>query len=114
MSLLLTRPGLLRHRLILQTVNDAADGQGGFVKAWTDTATVWGSLEPLSGRELLQAQQVQSRVTHKSRLRYRSDVTVTPAMRIKKGTRTFNVQEVRNVEERNVYLDLMLEEGTGE
>lgn len=114
MSLLPVRIGAIRHRLTLQTVNDTADSQGGFVKAWTDTATVWGSLEPLSGRERLQAQQVQGLVTHKVRIRYRSSVTVTASMRVKFGTRTFNIREIRNAEERNVYLDLMVEENTGE
>lgn len=111
MSSLVLAAGALRHRLELQAEVQTSDGQGGYVRTWQTSATVWGSVEPLVGRERWAAQQVQSPATHKIRLRYRDGVTTT--VRIKFGTRTFNVREVLNLEERKVILELMAEENTG-
>jgi SPP1 family predicted phage head-tail adaptor len=41
----------------------------------TTVATVWGSVNGLSSRDILQAQQANVIATHRLRIRYRSDVT---------------------------------------
>jgi SPP1 family predicted phage head-tail adaptor len=52
----------------------AADGEYG-LPTWRTVATVRADIEPLSARERLQAQAIQSSVTYRIRLRDRSDVT---------------------------------------
>ena len=54
------RAGELRHKLIIQTPTETADGLGGYSVAWDDAKTVWGALWPLRGREYLANQQVGS------------------------------------------------------
>lgn len=49
--------GKLRDRIELQRASVAIDSHGDQVKTWATLATVWGSVEPLSGREFLQASQ---------------------------------------------------------
>lgn len=105
------RAGKLRHRITIQSESETADGAGGYGLAWTDLATVWASVEPLSGRELRQADQVQDETTHQVTIRYRSDVVPIGKYRISFGTRRFNVTSVINPDERNVSLTLMCEEG---
>jgi SPP1 family predicted phage head-tail adaptor len=99
--------GKLRHRLIFQekaaTVNSLGEPL-----TWTTSFTVWGSVEPLSGREFFEAKQVQAQVSHRVRIRYRSGVA--PSMRILYGTRAFDIQEVIDTEERHAELVLMCQE----
>lgn len=100
--------GELKHRIAIQGITRTADGQGGYTEAWSDVVTVWAKIEALSGRELWQAQQVQSAVTHRITIRYRSDIT--PAMRIKYGARYFNVDAVINPDEGKEQLQLLCKE----
>lgn len=68
--------GKLSHRIELQAPTESLGGQFNDVQtAWATQATVWAAKEPLSGRELLQAQQVQSEISVRFRIRHRADVT---------------------------------------
>ena len=105
------RAGLLRHRLRIEEAADvtSASGDGQPTKAWNVLGTVWGSVEPLSGRELFSAQQVSARTTHKITLRARS---VSPKHRIVYGQRIFHLTSVCNKAERDISLEIMAEEVT--
>jgi SPP1 family predicted phage head-tail adaptor len=74
--------------------------------------SVWGNIQPLTGREYQQAQQMQSNVSHKitTELLPQNLGPATSRMRLKHGTRTFEVQSVVNVEERNRELEWMCTE----
>jgi SPP1 family predicted phage head-tail adaptor len=65
--------GRLRHRLVLQSMQDL-DVDGEVVPSWTDLAEVWGSVEAMSGREYFAAQQVNSDVTTRIVVRWRTGV----------------------------------------
>lgn len=104
------RAGRLRHRITLQTRSATLDAAGNRPAAWTDDATVWGAVEPLSGRELIAAQAAQSEVTHKLTLRWRAGVTA--AMRVAFGSRTFEILSLANRDERGAELTLMCKEVT--
>jgi head-tail adaptor len=52
--------------------------------------------------------QLEARITHRMHLWYRTGVT--PKMQVSYGSRTFQIISVKNVEERNRVLELMLEE----
>ena len=99
----------LRHRVSLQSAADTADGGGGASTVWSDVATLWASVEPLKGAEHLTAQQLESRLTHRVRLRHR--IGVTTAMRVKFGARIFNIRAVINPAMRDRLLVLLCEEG---
>jgi SPP1 family predicted phage head-tail adaptor len=101
------RAGLLRHRLEVQSRAGSQDTYGQTLPEWTTTATVWGQVEPLLGRERFTAQQVQAEVTHKITLRARD---VSPSNRIKFGERHFGIIEVLNPSERSISLTLMAKE----
>jgi SPP1 family predicted phage head-tail adaptor len=109
----MTRPriGELRQRVTLQQPNDVPDGAGGFTRSWSDLASVWARIEPLSGAERLRAVQLESAVSHRVTLRYREGVSAS--LRLKFGARVFNIRAVINLEERKDYLDLLCEEGAG-
>jgi SPP1 family predicted phage head-tail adaptor len=100
--------GALRHRITIERVTETQDSFGGTVTTWPILATMWASVEPLSGREQLLAQQVQAEVTHRVRVRYVAGVTAK--MRITFGDRHFEILSVINPEERNRELELMCKE----
>ena len=81
----------MRHRIVIQSVSQSSDGQGGFTETWADGATVAASIDALKDRpfERFQAGQTQTPATHKIVMRYRSDLTT--AKRVKFGTRIFAI-----------------------
>lgn len=92
------RAGELRHQVILQTPTPTRDSYGAEIVTWTDTATVWASIEPLRGREYWEAQKINAEISHKIRMRYREGVK--PNMRLKFGSRIFEIISVFSPEER--------------
>ncbi len=100
------KAGDLRHRVILQTVTRPTSP--GATKVVADVATVWAAIEPLRGTALFQAQQAQSRVTGRIRIRYRSDVRA--GMQVKFGSRYYQVEAVIPPEERKRELHLLVSE----
>lgn len=94
--------GKLRQRVIIQERTEC-DEDGAGEATYRDIAEVWASVEPLSGRELFYAQQVQSHTTHRVRIRHIEGLT--SAHRFLLGDRKFNIDAVRNAGERNVYIE---------
>ena len=74
----------------------------GVPDSWEHVAEEWGDVQPLSGREYEQAQQMQSTTTHK--IRTHLVAGATSAMRLLLGQRVFAVESVRNEGERNRWL----------
>lgn len=91
--------GMLRHRVTIETKQEARDRHGGIVEGWTLLAQVWAAVEPLQGRELFLAQQVDARLSHRITLRYQADLT--PTQRLVFKERVLYPVSVQHVEERN-------------
>lgn len=81
--------GAMRHRVELQAKTTSHDDHGGPVQTWKTVATVWASLEATSTREFFAAQQVQSEVTQRIRIRFRADIDAT--MRVVHKDRVFDI-----------------------
>ena len=104
--------GNLRHRITLQKPVIIRDSIGQELEGWQDVATVWASIEPLSGKEYFNAQQTNSEVSTKITIRYLE--SITPFMRVFFHKHTYNILSVINFEERNIYLQLLCSEKVGE
>ena len=104
------RAGSLRHTVTVQQRTELPDAYGEPAQTWTTLhANQPASIEPLSGRELITAQAVQSDVTHRVRMRYVAGVQTKH--RILFGSRVFDIRAVRNVDERNIELEMLCTEG---
>ncbi|MGE0764893.1 MAG: phage head closure protein [Hyphomicrobiaceae bacterium] len=90
--------GALRHRIVLESPVRATDGGGGAVVTWLVVAELWASIEPTAGSEAVVADQVSGRISHVITVRHRPDVV--PAMRLRLGTRIFEILAVLDVDER--------------
>lgn len=100
--------GKLRHRVTLQEYISSKDSFGAEIETWSDTATVWAGIEPLSGKEYFAAQQVNAEINTKIMIRYRAGVRST--MRVAFQNRLFEILSVINTEEKNQELILMCRE----
>ena len=102
--------GHLRHQIVVETPTETADTMGGITTTWATFKTIRAAVMPLRGREYLEARQTQTAVSHRIRIRYLEDLTTK--MRIKWGTRYFDIESVLNILERNHQMDLMVIETT--
>lgn len=84
------------------------DGYGGKTTIWQDVVTVWASVEPLTGREFFYAHQITNEVSHRVRVRYRTDISVE--MRIKHLNRYFGIESMIDIKERREFMELLCRE----
>jgi SPP1 family predicted phage head-tail adaptor len=105
------RVGELRHRISVTRQNEVEDGEGGFTKTpVTVCYRTPAHVEPLSGRQLERAQQVDPRTTHRVTVRYQRDIEVRHALTYHdpwKGDRMFEILWVEDVDERHRELRLL-------
>ena len=108
------RAGSLRHRINIQTQSSTAGTYGAATITWKDDAELWAAIWPLRGTEYYNAQQVESAITHKFRIRYTTlsdENRISPSCRIRLGdednARYFNINSVIDPDERHIYLDIM-------
>lgn len=104
--------GTLRHRVTVQQLVAGSPQQnagGEPDETWTDLVTRWASIDPLQGRQLVAAQQVNSEVTGVIRMRYLS--TVTSRMRCVFNSRYYDILAVVNPLEQNEETVLYVREG---
>lgn len=100
--------GDLNKRITLQYQAKAPDGMGTSTVTWTDIATVWAAIWPVSASEQVKAMGTVQTITHRIRIRYRS--VLKSSWRIKYGNRYFAIVGVTNPEERNEFLDILCKE----
>ena len=111
------RIGALGQRITLQQRTVAQDATGGQLATWTDVATVWAEVMPLTGRELIAAQAVASETSHQITMRWQpafADPKTVAAMRVVFNGRHFNINAAINEDERNRTLTLLVSEGMNE
>lgn len=100
------RSGRLYQSIVIESVTEVRDSRGETTKTWATFATgVRAAVVPLRGKEYFEAHQENRELTHKVILRYLPGLT--EKMRIKLGTRYFDIEIIINVEERNRELNLM-------
>jgi len=74
------RAGQLRHRVTIQEKIASQNGFGEEEIAYSDWATVWARVEPVSAGETADQQREAATATHQVTMRYRRDLV--PTMRL--------------------------------
>lgn len=108
MSRFAMNPGEFRHTITFQELSTMQNDYGEPIDEWKDIATTKAAIYPISGKEFYAAETVNSEVSHKINMRYKSGLK--PSMRIKFGSRYFNIISIINFQERNIMLQLMCKE----
>lgn len=106
--------GRLRHRVSLQEQVETRDNEtGAVIVAWQEFGKAWSAIEPLSAREFVASQAVQSEVVARITMRYRSDVTAKN--RIVHNGRVYNIEGVLADKDSGLeYMTLPCSEGLNE
>jgi SPP1 family predicted phage head-tail adaptor len=106
--------GSLRNKIELQSYTTAQDSVGQPIKSYTTYSTVWAHIRPMSGRELMNAQQPVGEITHQVTIRYDANVSVDDRIRyydyLKSAYRYFDINYVGDRDERNAVIVLMCKE----
>lgn len=87
--------GDLIHRVTIEDTVSSTNEYGEVARQWVGIADVWCVVEALSGREQLMAQQMQSIVSHRVRMRVNS--YVKSSMRLRWNDRILNIESVISV-----------------
>ncbi len=112
------RAGRLRHPIVIQVPTITRDAAGAEVTTWTELARCWAGIEPLSGRELIQAGAEQAEADVRIVLRYTTGIT--PRCRVVKEATASEAERVFQIigppinrNERGAELELRcVEQGT--
>ena len=106
------RAGRLRHRVLIEENNPTTDNYGGKTDNWQRVVDpygeVWAAVEPLSARELIQAQQVNAEATIRGLMRYWDGLTTQH--RLRHNGRVLEILSIVNRDDRNIQIELMCKE----
>lgn len=110
------KAGRLRHKIKIQSKTVAQDettGDEGVV-SWVDFANVWAAVEPLSTRDVIAAQAMQSPATTRFVVRYRPGID--PTMRIIFRDAFYNIegQPLPDTDSGLEYLTLLASSGVND
>ncbi len=106
------RAGLLSQRITVQRPVETQDSTGDPVVAWTDVATVWGSIEPARASEALRSGQIVAEMGAKVMLRYAPVIgALDEKWRLVHGGVFYNISSVTNVAMANRQFEVMCQSG---
>lgn len=113
------RAGSLNRRVAIESRASGPDTWGQQTTTWSSLlSSVPAAIDPLAGRELELAQALNSEITTRITVRYHPQLAnpaAVAALRVvytnAGGTRYFNVQAARNLDERNRDIELLASEG---
>ncbi len=99
--------GKLRHQIDIVAPTNSQDASGGIsLNQNTVVATVWASIEAITGRDQLAIAEFVSTTTHKITIRYMAGITAR--MQVWFRGRQFQIQAVLNPDERTKMLVLLV------
>lgn len=99
-------PGQLRHRITIQHVSGTTiNTSGEEIPKYVDWKTAWAAVEPLKGREYLEAQKLRAELTYRIKIRYMAGLE--QSMRVKFKDRIFRIESIINLNEANREVHLM-------
>ena len=100
----------------VQEETRVSGGGGSFSKTWANVAGATNIdivVLPASGQEKLQAERLQTQVTHKIYIEHATYSALNSKQRISFDGRIFNIQYVLNIGEADAMLKAMCLEGAG-
>ena len=93
--------GKLRERVTVQIASGTTNTLGETVMSWSNSTSVWASVEGVSAREALALGQQETVVTHRVRMRYLPGLTQN--MRFSWRSRTLDIVSLLEQENRTVH-----------
>ena len=100
--------GELNKKVTIQGKTVVHDSFGEETISWVKIADVWAAIKPLSGREFIEAQQVQSEISHRIIMRYREGIK--PYHQVVWENSVYEILSIINLDTANTALHLMCRE----
>lgn len=102
------RAGQMRRTVTIRTMTRTPDGMGGYTETPTDVTGIPARIDPLEGREQVEAMQTGMQRPHRFYLRYRDGMT--GATQLVYDSRTFDIKSVVDPEEKHRELHILADE----
>lgn len=99
---------VLRERVTLQSVTAVVGAIGNVSATTTDVATVWAQVKPTRFSEGVVGERLSATAGYAITIRHRAGIT--PDMRIVWKGRTFNIDTIRNLDERKRFLTITVKD----
>jgi SPP1 family predicted phage head-tail adaptor len=103
--------GKLRERVTVQVASGATNALGETVLTWSNSTSVWASVDGVSASEALTAGQQDVSVTHRIRVRYLPGLTQN--MRFSWRSRTLDIVSLLEQDNRTVHEAICAESKDG-
>lgn len=98
-------------QMAYQTQTRAADGGGGFTTTWATGGTINCVILPASASETSRYDRLETEVTHKIYVLHADGSAITTKDRILFDGRYFNIVEILNLGEADIWVKMMAKEG---
>lgn len=99
----------LRHQITFEQKSETQDSFGQPVEVWVPFVTARADIEPLRGKELFTAQQVNGELTTKITIRYLAGIN--EKMRAVHGSVVYNLTPPVDIGMRHAWLEIMASSG---
>jgi len=113
-------PAKYRNRITFERFEEGRTPEGHNYKEWieaTDLGSSWAEIRSIRGNEFIMAGANKVKVTARITMRYRPDIVAEERqLRVKfndpttNKTRTFDIEFINNIEERNIEIELLVNE----
>ena len=101
--------GKMRFEIELQKPTNTRDAGGGITETYTTLSNLYADIEQTRGTESLRQGQVKEKTTHIFTIRYRRDIGTN--YRIRYDSDNYNIKNIKNIDNRNRYLEVECELG---
>ena len=96
--------GRMRYEVALQKPTNTRDTGGGITESFTTLSNIFADIEQTRGNESLRQGQVKEQTTFILTIRYRKDIGTN--YRILYDEDAYNIRNIKNVDNRNRYLEV--------
>lgn len=103
----MTTIGRLRHRIVIKSPVEAYSPSGETTLSWEQFAEVWASVDGLSTRDIMQAQQANVVASHRIRIRHMDGVS--HVQRIEWSGKTMEIASVTSRDD-GAFIELLARE----
>ena len=101
--------GKMRYRVKVERATNTRDAGGGLAQDFGSVATIYANIKPKNANSTYRQGMLQEKVTHEITIRYMKNIDTNS--KITFGTRSFAINGIINVDERDRFLTLLCEEG---
>ena len=102
-------PGMLSRKISIQEKQGTTTPTGGQTVAWVQVANPYAYMKPLNGRERVYADRLNATGDTIATIRYRDDLD--ESMKVVYREKEYQIRSIINLEEADVWLQLVLERG---